>query len=55
MAEKWLWVDWYCDGCDAHLNPQDGFDDHGYLWKCAECGYKSSISRDNIRTGSNDD
>ena len=42
-------VDWYCDKCGAYLNVQDGFDDHKYIWKCKECGYKNSISKDNIR------
>ena len=42
-------VDWYCDRCNAYLNTQIGFDDHKYLWKCTECGFKNSISRDNIR------
>ena len=37
------------DGCGAYLNDQNGFDDHKYLWKCSEYGFKSSISKDNIR------
>ena len=41
-------IDWYCDRCDAYLNSQRGFDDHKYLWKCKKCGYKNSISWDNI-------
>ena len=41
-------VDWYCDFCYALLNVQEGFDDRHYVWKCTECGHKSSISSDNI-------
>ena len=49
MTERFPDIDWWCDGCGAYLNDQDGFDDHNYLWKCTECGFKSSISKDNIR------
>ncbi len=45
-------IDWYCDHCGAFLNSQRNFDDHKYTWKCTECGFKNSISWDNI---SNDD
>ena len=41
-------VDWYCDHCGAYLNDQKGFDDHKYVWKCKECGFKNSISWDSI-------
>lgn len=44
-------IDWYCDHCGALLNTQKGFDDHKYTWKCKECGYKNSISSDNIGVG----
>ncbi len=47
--ERFPGIDWYCDNCDALLNAQKGFDDHKYIWKCKECGYKNSISNDNIR------
>jgi len=42
-------IDWHCDHCGASLNSQKNFDDHKYIWKCTSCGYKNSISRDNIR------
>lgn len=42
-------IDWYCDHCGALLNNQKHFDDHKYTWKCTECGYKNSISWDNIQ------
>jgi len=48
MIERFPDVDWYCDKCGSFLNNQDGFNDHKYLWKCTECGFKSSISKDNI-------
>lgn len=41
-------VHWTCDHCGAYLNDQYGFDDNKYIWKCTECGRKSSISSDNI-------
>lgn len=44
-------IDWYCDHCGALLNNQKHFDDHKYTWKCTECGFKNSISWDNIRSG----
>ena len=44
-------IDWYCDHCGALLNSQKNFDDHKYVWKCKECGFKNSISWDNIRVG----
>lgn len=44
-------IDWYCDHCGALLNSQKNFDDHKYVWKCRECGYKNSISWDNIKVG----
>ena len=44
-------IDWYCDNCGAHLNNQKYFNDHKYTWKCKECGYKNSISWDNINPG----
>ncbi len=48
MGSRFTNVDWYCDRCNAHLNDQSGFDDSKYLWKCTECGFKSSISWDNV-------
>lgn len=47
-GERFPDIDWWCDNCGAYLNDQDGFDDHKYVWKCTECGFKSSISKDNI-------
>ncbi|KSU09355.1 Sec23/Sec24 zinc finger-containing protein [Lactococcus lactis] len=46
--ERFPDIDWWCDYCGAYLNEQIGFDDHKYTWKCTECGFKSSISKDNI-------
>lgn len=49
MSERFPNVDWFCDNCGAYLNYQPGFDDHHYIWKCTQCGFKSSISSANIR------
>ena len=46
MGDRFPDVDWWCDRCGAHLNFQKGFDDHKYIWKCTECGFKNSISRE---------
>lgn len=43
-------IDWYCDNCESLLNTQKNFDDHKYVWKCKNCGYKNSISWDSIRS-----
>ena len=48
MGERFPDVDWFCDRCDAHLNNQDNFNDHKYIWPCTECGFKNSISSANI-------
>lgn len=48
MPKRFPDIDWYCDKCGAYLNNQNNFDDNKYLWKCTECGFKSSISKDNI-------
>lgn len=41
-------IEWYCDGCGAHLNDQEGFDDHLPLWKCRACGYENRLDMDQI-------
>lgn len=48
MKTRFPNIDWFCDNCGAQLDIQDGFDDRKYIWKCTECGYKTSISRDDI-------
>lgn len=48
MDERFPDVDWFCDRCDAYLNAQPGFNDQKYVWRCAECGHKNSISSTNI-------
>ena len=40
---------WHCASCKEILNYQYGFDDNKFTWKCTECGYKNSISKDNLR------
>lgn len=41
-------VEWYCDRCGAHLNDQDGFDDHLLSWKCKLCGYENKLDYSEI-------
>ena len=48
MTDRFPDVDWFCDYCGSHVNSQTGFSDYKYIWKCEECGRKSSISSDNI-------
>ena len=48
MSERFPGIEWFCDRCNSCLSDQDGFDDFRYVWKCTECGYKNSISSDNI-------
>ncbi|MBM7690509.1 Sec23/Sec24 zinc finger-containing protein [Enterococcus ureilyticus] len=48
MSERFPDVDWWCDNCDKQLNIQNNFDDYKFVWKCTECGYKNSISKDNV-------
>lgn len=36
-------VEWYCDRCGAHLNEQEGFDDHLPEWKCTACGFVNRL------------
>ena len=48
MSERFPGIDLCCDRCNAYLNDQPRFDDHHYVWKCTECGYKNSISSDDI-------
>jgi len=48
MGERFPDIDWYCDRCNTSLNSQSGFDDHRYIWRCEECGFKNSISAANI-------
>ncbi len=43
-----LGIDWYCDGCGAHLNSQSGFDPYEDNWECTECGYDNDITKDNV-------
>ena len=43
LEERFPDVEWYCDGCGAHLNEQEGFDDHLPVWKCRACGYENKL------------
>lgn len=48
MGDRFAGITWWCDRCGSQLNEQRGFDDYKYIWKCTECGYRNSISSDNI-------
>ena len=41
-------VEWYCDACGAHLNEQEGFDDHSPEWKCQNCGFANKLAYSEI-------
>ena len=41
--------EWYCVSCHECLSAQAGFDDNKFIWKCTNCNYKNSISKDNLR------
>jgi Zn finger protein HypA/HybF involved in hydrogenase expression len=41
-------VFWFCDGCEAFLNTQQGFDINADSWVCTECGFKNKITPDHI-------
>lgn len=47
-------VEWYCDRCDAHLNEQDGFDDHLPEWTCTACGYVNNLDINEIYANDED-
>lgn len=47
-------IEWYCDGCGAHLNEQTGFDDHKTYWICTACGYRNELSYETIFDNSED-
>ncbi len=41
--------EWYCVACHECLSDQAGFNDNKFTWKCTNCNYKNSISKDNLR------
>ena len=41
-------IEWYCDYCGAHLNEQEGFNDHLHVWKCICCDHKNRIEFEEI-------
>ncbi len=42
------YVFWFCDGCSAFLNKQEGFNLNEKRWTCTHCGYKNDLTPDNI-------
>lgn len=49
MTPRFSDYDWYCVHCKENLNNQSGFNDNKFTWKCTNCNYKNSISKDNLR------
>ena len=47
-------TEWYCDNCEAHLNEQEGFDDHLEAWQCRRCGYINRIGPDTLYENNED-
>lgn len=47
-------IEWFCDNCGAHLNEQEGFDDHKTYWICKACGNKNSLSYEDIYDNNED-
>ena len=43
-----MYIDWYCDGCQAELNRQSGFNTSSGTWRCTECGYDNDVTEDNV-------
>ena len=41
-------VTWYCDGCNAVLNEQAGFNTSTGTWICTRCGESNDVSPDNV-------
>lgn len=48
LEKQFPGIEWYCDQCRAHLNEQEGFDDHLPEWTCTQCGYINPIGIDQI-------
>lgn len=47
-VERFLGVFWFCDGCEAYMNIQDGFTTKKKKWTCTECGYENSVTKKDI-------
>ena len=41
-------IQWYCDGCGAVLNEQNGFTDHLPVWQCRRCGFLNPIDEEHV-------
>lgn len=48
LEKRFPGIEWYCDACEAHLNEQDGFDDHLDAWQCRKCGHINRIAFEEI-------
>ena len=54
LENRFPGVEWYCDKCGAHLNEQDGFDDHLHAWQCRACGYVNQLEFEEIHENDED-
>ena len=48
LEKQYPGIQWYCDRCGAHLDEQEGFDDHHPVWKCTVCGTENRIDLSRI-------
>lgn len=48
LKERKHGILWFCDECDTYLNIQPGFSAKKKTWRCAECGFTNSITKDNV-------
>ena len=54
LEKRFPGIEWYCDGCGAHLNEQEGFNDQAAVWKCAGCGYENRLDYSEIFSNEED-
>lgn len=40
------YIYWFCDGCEAFLNIQPGFEEASETWICQECGFENAITEE---------
>ncbi len=48
LEKQFPGIEWYCDGCNAYLNDQEGFDDYLPEWICSNCGYSNRLEIEEI-------
>lgn len=47
-------ITWYCDGCHAILNEQQGFSTDSGHWECTECGFDNDVTDSNVYSSEED-